>query len=364
MQKEDFYSTYLMTIKKIKYSFLPAVILLILAVSAMSFRYNTLSTDTNKKNVENSGDTTKGFKNLLGSKQNDPSIPGNFELNPKVIPFVEDFISKQGNNLEKMKSWAAPYFIVYEQILQANGLPAELKYLSVIESSLQAGTISSAGALGPWQLMPGEAKRFGLVVTRYYDERTNYLKSTMAASKLLKELYTEFGDWLLVIAAYNAGVGGVKRAIDKSGSRNFWDMQAYLPAETRTHVKKYIAAHYFFEGTGGWTTLTASESAEKKAAIANFQNKPESSVSTNTGTMAITGKYNSVVIANALLMEIDQFNNLNPMFDKILSEGNSYILTLPNDKLEIFKTKRQQILYESVQLLLSAAAPQTVTDTN
>jgi len=146
--------------------------------------------------------------------------------------------------------------------------------------------------------------------------------------------------------------------------KNFWDLQVYLPAETRTHVKKYIAAHYFFEGTGGWTTLTASESAEKKAAIANFQSKPESSVSTNTGTMAITGKYNSVVIANALLMEIDQFNNLNPMFDKILSEGNSYILTLPNDKLEVFKTKRQQILYESVQLLLSGANSETVTGTN
>ena len=293
MQKKSFYSRYPLAIRKLKYSVLPLLIVLF-ALSAMSFRYDIHSTDTVKKNTQNSGDTTKGFKNLLGSKPNDPAAPDHFELNPKAVPFVEDFINKQGGNLEKMKSWATPYFIVYEQILMANGLPTELKYLSVIESSLQSGTVSSAGALGPWQLMPGEAKRFGLVVTRYYDERTNYLKSTMAASKLLKELYNEFGDWLLVIAAYNAGVGGVKRAIDKSGSKNFWDLQAYLPAETRTHVKKYIAAHYFFEGNGGWTTLTASESAEKKAAIANFQNKPDSSILTNTATMAITGKYNSV----------------------------------------------------------------------
>ncbi len=80
------------------------------------------------------------------------------------------------------------------------------------------------------------------------DERTDYYKSTHAAAKYLRDLYTEFGDWLLVIAAYNGGPGNVYSAIRKSGSRNFWDLQYYLPAESRTHVKKFIGTHYVFEG--------------------------------------------------------------------------------------------------------------------
>ncbi|MEP7319351.1 MAG: lytic transglycosylase domain-containing protein [Panacibacter sp.] len=356
-------SNMLLPAKAIRYATYRMVVVLLCALSAMSFRYDTHSKNGGDK-AQVTSDTTKGFKNLLGEKLNETAIFQHFELNPKVIPFVQDYISKQGSYMEKMKSWGAPYFIIFDQILLANGLPAELKYLSVIESNLQSGVISSAGAVGPWQLMPNEAKHFGLIVTSRYDERTNYLKSTVAASKLLKQLYNEFGDWLLVIAAYNAGMGGVKRAIKKAGSKNFWDLQAYLPAETQKHVKKYIAAHYYFEGSGGWTTLTASECTEKKVAIANMQNKPNSSSLANTATMAITGKYNSVVMTNILLMDIAEFNNLNPLFDKLLSEGNSYIVTLPNEKLEVFKNKRQQILYESVQLLLSASSQQVVTTNN
>ena len=199
------------------------------------------------------------------------------------------------------------------------------------------------------------------VVHHANDERTNYTKSTIAASKLLKELYGQFGDWLLVIAAYNAGVGGVKNAISKAGSKNFWQLQMYLPEQTRTHVKKYIATHYFFEGTGGWTTLTASESDEKKLFLANLKLKKDSSVLAGTPSIELNGKYNSLVIAKNLLMDIDTFNQMNPLLDKTLSEGKSYILRLPTDKMEIFKNKRQLMLYESVQLLLSETLAETGT---
>ena len=334
------------------------------ACMSMSFKSRNDTSKNFIKSFHNTGDSVKGFKTLLGSGSADADISGHFELNPKAIPFVEDYINKQGDDLEKMKIWGMPYFALYEKILSANGLPAELKYLSVIESSLQSNDVSYAGAVGPWQLMPDEAKRFGLKVNSHYDERTNYTKSTIAASKLLKELYNQFGDWLLVIAAYNAGVGGVKNAISKAGSKNFWDLQMYLPEQTRTHVKKYIATHYFFEGCGGWTTLTASESADKKTAIANAKIKADSTRLINFETFSVSGKYNSVVIANALLMDITQFNELNPDFDKILAEGNAYILSLPAEKMVLFKNKRQQILYQSVQVLLSGAAAQTATGSN
>ena len=108
--------------------------------------------------------------------------------------------------------------------------------------------------------MPATARALGLKVSKRSDERVDYQKSTHAAARHLKDLYNEFGDWLLVIAAYNGGSGNVYSAIRKSGSRNFWNLQYYLPAESRTHVKKFIGTHYIFEGQGGVTTLTKAGS--------------------------------------------------------------------------------------------------------
>ncbi len=302
----------------------------------------------------NEHDSIKGFKSPLNSVNRDLANAARFELSSNVIPFVDDYLAKESEDLEKLQTWAKPYFILYEKILADNGLPVELKYLSVIESELQPNTVSCKGAVGPWQLMPDEAKRCGLKVTGKFDERTNFNKSTKAAATILKDLYNQFGDWLLVIAAYNGGAGCVKQAITKSGSNNFWDLQSYLPEETRNHVKKYIATHYFFEGNGGWTTLTADETNEKKATLAYIQNKIDSLTKiADLGTIEIVGKYNSTAVANYLSIDLGQFNQLNPSFDKTLAEGKFYTLRLPNDKLEVFKAKRQVILQESVQLLLS-----------
>jgi len=334
-------------------------------LSILSFTTDK-SLKNNPVNVGNGGekDSTKGFRTLLG---NDISITNTtvlFELNPRVIPFVKDYLKNQSASLEKMKTWGQPYFIIYNRILAANNIPTELKYLSVVESNLQGGCVSWAGAVGPWQLMADEAKRFGLKITSRYDERTDFYRSTEVAAQLLKELYAEYNDWLLVIAAYNCGKGGVNRAIQKSGSKNFYELQMYLPEETRNHVKKYIATHYFFEGGGGWTTLTAAETTQKKETLAYLQSKFDSqTINANTSTFAITGKYNSVVVANILTMDVNQFNNLNPYFDKALSEGKTYAIKLPEDKMELFKAKRQQILYESVQLLLSQNTPVNTSST-
>lgn len=320
--------------------------------------YNSLITNTG----EGEKDSVKGFRSLLGTEVNSNNTTVLFELNPKVIPFVNEYVRKQNSNLEKMRAWGQPYFMISDKILSAYSIPAELKYLSVVESNLQAGAVSIAGAAGPWQLMPNEARRFGLIVTSRYDERTNFYKSTEAAAKLLKELYNEYNDWLLVIAAYNCGKGGLNRAIAKSGSRNFYDLQMYLPEETRNHVKKYIATHYFFEGGGGWTTLTAKETFEKKEHLNYLKSRMETIADeANTAMFDITGKYNSTVVAKVLLIDINQFNRLNPYFDKELSEGKPYTIRLPQDKMDIFKSKRQQILYESVQLFLAEPSSTTIT---
>jgi membrane-bound lytic murein transglycosylase D len=279
-----------------------------------------------------------------------------FELNPQVVPFVTNYLSKESDDLQSMRKWCQPYFDIFEKVFSSNDLPVQLKYLSVIESGLQSNDVSSKGAVGPWQLMPDEAKRFGLKMNDDYDERTNFRKSTVVAAKILKELYGDLGDWLLVIAAYNAGEGRVKQAINRAGSASFWDLQYYLPQETRNHVKKYIATHYFFEGGGGWTTLTAAETNEKKSVLARMQNRLDSLVATaNIESMQIVGKYNAAAVANYLSMDIDEFNKLNPGFDKALSEGHFYNIRLPLDKMDIFEDKRQFILQQSVEMMLSGS---------
>ena len=169
-------------------------------------------------------------------------------LNKHGKLFVKNYIKKSGSNLSSIQRKSDIPFNIIDSIFTLQGLPLELKYLAVIESELKSSARSHVGAVGPWQLMPGTARILGLKVSRHVDERKNYYKSTRAAAVYLKDLYHEFNDWFLVLAAYNGGPGPVYSAIRKSGSRNFWKLQAYLPRESRDHVKKFIATRYFFEG--------------------------------------------------------------------------------------------------------------------
>ena len=191
-------------------------------------------------------------------------------LNSQAAKFVKVHNARNKLSLEKIKERSLPYFTIIDSVFNYYSLPIELKYLAVIESELKSKAVSRVGAVGPWQLMPSTARILSLKVTSRYDERTHYYKSTAAAARYLKDLYREFDDWLLVIAAYNCGPGGVNTAIKKSGSRNFWKLQNYLPAETRGHVKKFIATHYYFEQHGSITTLTKSEAAAYKKAVTQF----------------------------------------------------------------------------------------------
>ena len=120
-------------------------------------------------------------------------------------------------------------------------------------------TTSRVGAVGAWQFMPATARFLKLKVNSKQDDRKNFYKSTQAAAIYLSDLHNMFGDWLLVLAAYNSGPGTVMKAIQKTGTRDFWKLQYALPKETRDHVKKYISTHYYYEGTGGITTITKNE---------------------------------------------------------------------------------------------------------
>lgn len=267
------------------------------------------------------------------------------ELHPMAIPFVKDYLEDNTSRLVKMKGWGMPYFRMIDNIFAQYHIPVELKYLAVVESNLKSTAVSYKGAVGPWQFMPETGRNMGLRVTPSHDERTDLYKSTHAAAKYLRSLYRQMGDWLLVIAAYNGGPGRVESAIRKSNSRDFWILQYQLPAESRNHVKKFIATHYIMEGKGGETTGVPARRTSTDVAI-------DSNLIRGTTTQTITGKFLSLIIAKNLLMDIQYFNTLNPEFDnKVGSEA--YSLRLPADKMEAFNANRMTILAESVQFFLN-----------
>jgi membrane-bound lytic murein transglycosylase D len=294
---------------------------------------------------QQASDPKDAFKDLFDSESSNNA--SSFKLNPKAVSFVEDYMDSEGDRLSKMKDWAKPFFDRIDKIFSGKNLPVELKYLAVIESDLKSSATSRVGAAGPWQFMAQTARDFGLTVSRKVDERRDFNKSTIAAAKYLKDLYNTYNDWLLVIAAYNCGNGPVNSAIRKSGSSNFWDLQYYLPSESRNHVKKFIATHYIMEGDGGLTTLTRKETD----ALVMVNNN--TSIDPNTAILNISGKYNSTAIVQNIQMNIVDFNKLNPDFDKQLSSNGTYNLRLPNDKMLVFQANKQQILDQSIQILLS-----------
>jgi len=164
--------------------------------------------------------------------------------------FVDAYIKENNEVLAGIRERSFHPFTIIDSVMDHYDLPEELRYLAVIESDLQAGAVSRVGARGPWQLMAGTARELGLKVGRRSDERTNYYKSTGAAALYLRDLHRELEDWLLVLAAYNAGPAPVYRAIKLAGSRNFWALEKYLPGETRKHVRRFIATAYYFTMSG------------------------------------------------------------------------------------------------------------------
>ena len=176
-----------------------------------------------------------------------------------AIAFVQDYLEENTERLEKMKGSSGAQFRMIDNIFNRYKLPSELKYLAVIESNMKSSATSNKGAVGPWQFMPETGRLMGLKISGSRDDRKDLYKSSHAAAKYLRDLHKQLGDWLLVIAAYNGGPARVESAIRKSRSRDFWKLQYYLPAESRNHVKKFIATHYIMEGQGGVTTTVAAD---------------------------------------------------------------------------------------------------------
>jgi membrane-bound lytic murein transglycosylase D len=246
--------------------------------------------------------------------------------NPAVRSYLNTYIYRRPEQTAAMIGWAAYYFPKFEKALTDEGLPTDLKYLAIVESALNPNAISRSGAGGLWQFMKPTAKECGLKCGSYIDERMDPEKSTKAAASYLKQLYLAFGNWELVMAAYNAGPGRIRSAVKRAGTSDYWKLSRYLPEETQSYVPGFIAASY----------------------IMNFHNEhnlapdyPEHAMGELTSVILYQGMSISDIAAKSGLT-VEMVKGLNPSFVRnyIPASQNGYVIWLPMASAELFNSGR------------------------
>ena len=250
--------------------------------------------------------------------------------NSTVRSYIELYTVHKRRQVEYMLGMSEYYFPMFEQVLGANNLPLELKYLSIIESALNTTIISRAGAGGLWQLMIGTGKMYGLEINTLVDERFSPVKATNAAAHYLRDLYSIYGDWHLVIAAYNCGAGNVNKAIRRAGGRrDYWAIYTNLPRETRGYVPIFIAANY---------SLHYAAEHRLCPAIVNMP--------AIVDTVIVRQRIHLEQVASVLNLPIEEIRLLNAQYRKDIIPGNikPYSLCLPLNYTNTFLDRYTEIV--------------------
>ncbi len=165
--------------------------------------------------------------------------------NNVVQRYIDLYRGRLRNSVAVLLGASNFYNPIFEEALESYQIPLELKYLPIIESSLNPNAVSHAGAVGLWQFIISTGKQYGLEVTSLIDERRDPVKASYAAARYLRDLHDIFNDWTLAIASYNCGPNNVMKAIKRAGGvKDYWTIYPYLPAETRGYVPAFIAANY------------------------------------------------------------------------------------------------------------------------
>lgn len=249
-------------------------------------------------------------------KQRLQALPFIIEVpyNEVVRRYILRYVKHSPRQLASLQRKAQYYFPIFEDILAKHQLPFELCYLPVIESALNPQAHSPVGAAGLWQFMPATGKKYGLEINSLIDERMDPIRSTEAACKFLKALYNVFGDWNLVIAAYNCGPGNVNKAIHRAGGkRDFWSIYPFLPRETRGYLPIFIAASYAMN----YAELHGICPAALEMTMV-------------TDTIVTTQRQHFKQIAANLDISIAELRRLNPQYaHDIIPGGKEYALCLP-----------------------------------
>lgn len=236
-------------------------------------------------------------------------IPAVIEMpyNDVVQKLIDRYSGHLRRSVSLMLGTQNFYMPIFEQALESYGLPLELKYLPVIESALNPNAVSRVGATGLWQFMLQTGKQYGLEVNSFVDERRDPVKASYAAAHYLSDLYKIFGDWNLVIAAYNCGPQGINKAIHRAkGLTDYWDIYPYLPKETRGYVPAFIAANYIMNYYCDHNICPM---------VAELPAKSD--------TIMVNRDIHFEQIAKVLNIDIETLKDLNPQYRRNIINGSS-----------------------------------------
>lgn len=263
-------------------------------------------------------------------------IPMRFH--PIVRRYIGVYTEERRDQVEQMLALAEYYFPLFRQELDASQLPLELVYLSVVESALNPLALSPSGAVGLWQFKIGTAEMFNLHVDSFLDDRMDPVLSTRAACAYLRYLYRMFGDWHLVLAAYNVGPGAVRRAIERAGGeRDYWKLMPALPVSAQNYVPAFIAAAYVF----------------RHAKDHHLKAQPPSVVFRDVDTVRIAHALSFEPLAAWTKVSVHLLHFLNPRYKLGYipkPDGEPYPLVLPTSAMSAFLQNEDRIYAQSYKV--------------
>ncbi|MDB0027233.1 lytic transglycosylase domain-containing protein, partial [Flavobacteriales bacterium] len=240
----------------------------------------------------------------------DENSPMDLAYNEKVHPFIESYIGRNKALISRMQGLKNLYFPLFEQQLDKYNLPLEFKYLAIVESAMNPKAKSHSGATGLWQFMYLTGKQYGLNVTSYMDERQDPHKATEAACVYFEKLYDTFGDWNLVLAAYNGGPGYLQKKINTVGSNDFWVLHPHLRRETRNYIPTFIAINY-------------AMNYAKEHGISPQTTKIEVG---KTDTLTLKKQVDAKVLSEIICVNKETILYLNPAYKKAIFPNKSVVV--------------------------------------
>jgi len=241
--------------------------------------------------------------------------------NNAVYGFISYFAVRNREYSKMVLRRTEAFFPTFERILKENGMPDELKYLSIVESGLNPRARSRAGAVGLWQFVPATGTSMNLKIDWYMDERQDPEKSTQAACKYLKYLYNRFGQWELALAAYNCGPTATARAVKACrNKRDFWEVYYHLPRETRSYVPQFIAVTYLMSHSKDHNLF-----AEYSEDYSNFH------------TLYTDQYVNLEILARQLEICVEDIQKLNPVLTKSIVPAylKNFPLRIPSSRYHV-----------------------------
>lgn len=298
------------------------------------FKSSSFTTDTSLLNVYNfPPDSVPVYDDFIYEYRLgklDALSPFDLDYNEPVKNYIHAYTVQKRAKVAQLLGLAQHYFPIFEEMLDRYELPLELKYLAIIESALNPVARSRSGATGLWQFIYSTGKIYNLNVNSYVDERSDPYLATEAACKYLKALYGMFGDWQLVLAAYNGGPGTLNKAIRRSGGKKtYWELRPYLPQETQGYVPAFIAATY--------TMNYASEH--------NIYPLSPRIFSYQLDTIHVKNKITFETLSTVLGITMEDLEYLNPSYRKHVIPGTKdyNTLVLPKSKLGVFLANENDI---------------------